>query len=181
MPSQHVYGFKCAFLRSNSNRKLPCLLHTDAERKTAKKIPEVLQKRLYKNASGMKKHHQSHCRLVEHICRAAFSLKTCKQSYEHPLCWSGCVNPVPHWLVPDRRCSAGGGGRMKDEGWWLLQCVHSWIFCYFLFMSCSTQILQWQPGRDPAPSAMEPETWHKANLVCFCVYEQQHEWEALSK
>lgn len=146
MPFKHVYGFKCAFPWSNSNRKLPCLFHTDAERKTAKKYLKCCKKSKYEYANGMKNQPQSHCRLVEHICKADFSLKTCKQDYEYQLGWSRNMNIVPCWLLPEKRCSAAGR-------WRLVATTASafTIFSYFLFLSHSIQILPGSLGATQFP------------------------------
>lgn len=100
------------------------------QKKTHKPKLKVLQKSKYKYASGMQNQHQSHCGLVEHICKAEYSQKTCKQVDEDQRGWSGGVNPVPCWLLPER-----SAWQEEDEGSWLPQQVHSQIFSYFL--SCS--------------------------------------------
>lgn len=77
-----------------------------------KTTPKVQQKSKYKYTNGMKNQHQSHYRLVEHICNTDFSLKTCMQTQEYQPGWSKCEShPM---LVPH----GGKHWEQEDERWW---------------------------------------------------------------
>ena len=142
----------------------------------SKKIPKVLQKSKYEYANGMKNQHQSHCRLVERICKADFLLKTCKQAYEYQLGWSGHVNPVPCWLL--QRSSAGGGWRLVTttaSAFTVFDISCCWVVAY---RYCHGSL--WE-AQFPLPHNQKSGVKESTRLVCFCVYEQHHEWEALSR